>query len=145
MQRSRPAPGFWSSTRTSEPGGSTSCARLRDPVGAALRAQRTRSRRRRRLRRARRQARRRRDARPSRLRPTRARRRRRHPPLLRAVGVRGRGPHVGGGPAGGAGLLLFSALWVYGAGRRTGVAAALVAAAAAALLLALGLSPAAVL
>ncbi len=47
--------------------------------------------------------------------------------------------------AGGAGILLYFALWVYGEGRRTWTAAALVAAAAAMLLLALGLSPTAVL
>jgi signal transduction histidine kinase len=47
--------------------------------------------------------------------------------------------------AGGAGILLYFALWVYGSGRRTWAAAALIAAAAATLLLALGLSPGAVL
>jgi signal transduction histidine kinase len=47
--------------------------------------------------------------------------------------------------AGGAGILLYFALWVYGAGRRTWAAAALIAASAAALLLALGLSGGAVL
>jgi signal transduction histidine kinase len=46
--------------------------------------------------------------------------------------------------AGGAGILLYLALWVYGDGGRTWVAAALVAAAAAALLEALGLSTTAV-
>src|SRR6266508_1787376 len=49
------------------------------------------------------------------------------------------------GLAGGAGILLYFALWVYDAGRRTWAAAALVAAAAAMLLLALGLSETAVL
>ncbi|NUR75391.1 MAG: PspC domain-containing protein, partial [Thermoleophilia bacterium] len=47
--------------------------------------------------------------------------------------------------AGGAGILLYVALWVYDSGRRTWPAAALVAAAAAALLFALGLSKASVL
>jgi signal transduction histidine kinase len=42
--------------------------------------------------------------------------------------------------AGGAGILLYFALWVYGDGRRTWAAAALIAAAGAMLLLALGLS-----
>src|ERR671936_3039561 len=42
--------------------------------------------------------------------------------------------------AGGAGILLYFALWVYGDGKRTWAAAALVAAAAAVLLEALGLS-----
>jgi signal transduction histidine kinase len=46
--------------------------------------------------------------------------------------------------AGGAGILLYFALWVYGEGRRAWAAAALVAAAAAMLLLALGLSSTAV-
>ncbi len=47
--------------------------------------------------------------------------------------------------AGGAGILLYFALWVYGEGRRTWAAAALVAGAAAMLFLALGLSATAVL
>ena len=47
--------------------------------------------------------------------------------------------------AGGAGILLYFALWLYGAGRRAWLAALLVAAAAAMLLLSLGLSPTAVL
>jgi signal transduction histidine kinase len=47
--------------------------------------------------------------------------------------------------AGGAGILLYFALWIYASGRRTLVAGALVAAAAAALLAALGLSGAAIL
>jgi signal transduction histidine kinase len=46
--------------------------------------------------------------------------------------------------AGGAGILLYFALWIYGEGWRTWAAAALVAAAAAMLLVALGLSTAAV-
>jgi signal transduction histidine kinase len=46
--------------------------------------------------------------------------------------------------AGGAGILLYFALWVYGEGWRTWAAAALIAAAGAMLLLALGLSSAAV-
>jgi signal transduction histidine kinase len=46
--------------------------------------------------------------------------------------------------AGGAGILLYFALWVYGDGGRTWVAAAIVAAAAVALLVALGLSTTAV-
>jgi signal transduction histidine kinase len=46
--------------------------------------------------------------------------------------------------AGGAGILLYFALWIYGEGWRTWAAAALVAAAAAVLLLALGLSSSAV-
>jgi signal transduction histidine kinase len=46
--------------------------------------------------------------------------------------------------AGGAGILLYFALWIYGEGWRTWAAAALVAAAAATLLLALGLSATAV-
>jgi signal transduction histidine kinase len=49
------------------------------------------------------------------------------------------------GLAGGAGILLYFALWVYDEGRRTWAAAALVAAAAAMLLLALGLSGVAIL
>jgi len=47
--------------------------------------------------------------------------------------------------AGGAGILLYLALWVYGDGLRTWPAAALVAAAAAVLLSALGLSPSTVI
>jgi signal transduction histidine kinase len=47
--------------------------------------------------------------------------------------------------AGGAGIVLYFALWVYDGGRRTWPAAALIAAAAASLLLALGLSGSAVL
>lgn len=47
--------------------------------------------------------------------------------------------------AGGAGILLYLALWVYGDGRRTWPAAALVAAAAAVLLTALGLAPSTVI
>jgi signal transduction histidine kinase len=47
--------------------------------------------------------------------------------------------------AGGAGILLYFALWVYDEGRRAWAAAALVAASAAMLLLSLGLSPTAVL
>ena len=47
--------------------------------------------------------------------------------------------------AGGAGILLYFALWVYGEGWRTWAAAALIAAAGAMLLLALGLSSTAVL
>ncbi len=47
--------------------------------------------------------------------------------------------------AGGAGILLYFALWLYGGGHRAWLAAVLVAAAAAMLLLSLGLSPTAVL
>src|SRR5262245_6459653 len=47
--------------------------------------------------------------------------------------------------AGGAGIVLYLALWVYGDGRRAWAAAAFIAVAAAVLLLALGLSRAAVL